>query len=163
MARGRKPLPPEVRDVKGTARPDRHDPNRIHAIQSGPEFSWVGDPAIEAWCEHITVYIRAENRASKSDENIIVLAARKMVEIKKLDGLIERLGGPVYWKGGADGMWKAQPAVGQLHEAERQLQSCLSDLGLTPVSRNRVSAALKSPEVNEWEADFAAVGPEVRN
>lgn len=166
MAGHRKPLPVEVKKTKGTFRPGRHPDNLVTPIKEGPDFTWIGDPDVEAWAEHIMTYIRAENRATKSDELIINLAARKMVEIKKLDTLIKAAGGPQYWKAGlsdSDGMWKALPAVAQLHEAERQLQSALSELGLTPVSRNRVSAALKSPEANEWEADFAAVGPEMRN
>lgn len=164
MARGRKPKPLENKEVAGTVRKCRIAPNVVRPIQDGPTFDWIGDPEIEAWCEFIMVYIRAENRATKSDEMAVMLAARKMKEIKRLDALIEKNGGEMYWREGRDGgSWKALPAVGQLHEAERQLQSALSALGLDPTARNRVSAAMKSPVANEWAEDGFASGPEVVN
>lgn len=165
MARGRKADPIEVKNLRGTLRGDRLPGDPVFATTDQPEWSWLDDPQVEAWCNHILQYLRAENRVSKSDELMVMLAARKMKEIKALDLLIQKNGGPMYWKDSKDGgSWKALPAVGQLHDAERQLQSALSELGLGPAARNKVAAVLRPAEANEWaDAGFSGDQQQVVN
>lgn len=137
----------------GTHRKDRVAPNEATPIKGEPDLSWRCEPAVAAWFDRIVAYLRGENRASKSHEVNIWLAARRAAEIEELDLNIKAIG-RVYWKKTRDGeQLKSNPAVGQRNEAERHLQSLLAEMGLTPASKSRVSAEISAPGGGDW-AEF---------
>lgn len=149
--RGRKRTPSESKQVMGTHRQDRVAPNEAMPMDGEPDLSWRCEPEVVAWFDRFVFYLKGENRASKSHETILWLAARRAAEIEVLDSYIKAIG-RVYWKKGRDGeKLVSNPAVAQKNEAERQLQSLLSELGLTPASKSRVSADLAPQAGSDWD------------
>lgn len=153
--KGRKRTPVETKLVRGTFRPDRVAPNMAQAVPGEPAPPCDTSPAEQAWFEKLKFYLKGENRGSRSDEMVLWQAAKRAAEIQELE-LDIALHGRTYET--ALGLRKSNPAVGQMNEAMRHLQSLLAELGLTPASRSRVSADLQAPVRNEWADDgFEAV------
>lgn len=153
MSKGRKRTPVEQKKVMGTFRQDRVVENFVEAIPGTPIMPAEDGPEVQRWFEKVLGYLQGENRGSKSDELVMHLAARRLTEIQELDKLVNQPGGRVYMAD--NGLLKANPAVAQLNEAMRHLQSLLAELGLTPASRSRVSADVKKAKAqDEW--DFLA-------
>lgn len=148
---GRKPKPKEIKLLQGTFRKDRDNPDAPPSIEGVMEMLWERDPLTTEWFNRLVAYLKMEHRGSKTDEAILWLAARRCAEIQLLDPDVAMYG-RVYFK---DGLMKSNPAVKQLNDALRHLHSLLSELGLTPASRNRVSTDLKDKTTSQsaW-ADF---------
>lgn len=153
MARsgGPKHKPLELKRIQGTYRADRAPAVEIQAIKAEPSLPFAVEPLVEEWFDRFVSYMKMENRGSKSDETILWLTARRCAEIQILDFEIS-LNGRTYFSE-KDQKLRANPAVQQRSAAEKQLQALLSELGLTPSSRSRVSADMAPAKSNGWE-DF---------
>ncbi len=164
---GRKRVPSETQKLKGSYRQGRREPGEPDLVSDTPELMCQGEEKdVVAWFERLAGYLRAENRESKSHEVVLWLAARRAAEIRRLDWDIYT-NGRSYWKRGPEGeQLKTNPAVGQKNEAERHLHSLLSELGLTPASKSKVSAAIRPPASDDWgafEADTPPPAPQRTN
>lgn len=161
---GRKRKPTEVLKAAGTFRAHRRPNPEPANVAGNPDISWSEDPDVEAWFELLRGYLQDEGRMSRTHEMILWLAARRAAEIKRLDWDIFT-NGRTYWKPSAAGEHlKSNPAVGQRNEAERHLQSLLSELGLTPASKSKVSSTIKKDVHNDWSGfDDADEAPTRRN
>ena len=89
--------------------------------------------------------------ASATDTEVVAMAAQRMAEIEELSAVLAKEG-LTYETETASGsmMVRAHPAVGQRNEAMRHLQSLLSELGLTPAARSRVTAAKSTKQDNPF-------------
>jgi P27 family predicted phage terminase small subunit len=155
---GRKRTPTSIKEAKGTQRKSRRNPAEPQVIPEEPILDWqTDDPEVVAWYERFKGYLRGENRLSKSHETILWLAARRAWEIQLLDLEIFDNGRTYVAENRHGEVLKSNPAVGQKNEAERHLHSLLSELGLTPASKSKVSSDISKRSSNEW-AGFGGAG-----
>lgn len=89
--------------------------------------------------------------ASSADTQIITLCASRIEEIEITTAMVED-NGRVYETTNDSGqtMARSRPEVAQRSDAMRHAQSLLSELGLTPAARSKVSAT-KKPEGNPFK------------
>lgn len=147
---GRKKTPDHLKMISGTARTDRMNPDAPkpnRGISSAPEI--LSDRGAEIFAG-ISAILDGMGIASPDDKDALSLLAQRLEQIEVLTVQIED-GGYTYKT--QAGLVKANPAVGMRSEAMRHAQSLLSDFGLTPAARSKVSAG-KPAEKNP----FAALG-----
>ena len=151
--KGRKPTSDHLKLVKGTLRKDRVNPSApVADIDSPRPPAWLSRCAVE----HFGVLrerIEGLSIASKTDTEMLALAAERLAEIEECDALIRehgRLIEAVVNKNG-DTSLRSNPAVAQKNEAMRHLQSLLSEFGLTPATRSKITA----PKSKETKNTFA--------
>lgn len=150
---GRKRKPDQLKLVEGTARPDRMNPDAPPAnrgLASPPE--WLSERAVEIF-QNLSVILDGMGIASPDDVHALALLASRQEEIEICTAVIED-GGRTYAQMNDDGsvkMMRARPEVAMRNEAMRHAQSLLTDFGLTPAARSKVSAG-KAPEENPFAA-----------
>jgi P27 family predicted phage terminase small subunit len=90
--------------------------------------------------------------ASLADAAVITLCASRLEEVEITTALVED-NGRTYQTVSENGsiMYRSRPEVQQRSDAMKHSQSLLSDLGLTPAARSRVSVS-KKPEGNPFKA-----------
>lgn len=140
MIVGRKPTPSELRDLRGTLRPDRDNARRPRLPRSTPRPPKIvaGNPvALEEW-ERIVGVLAPVGVITAADRGAIALAAESWA---RYVAAVEeyQAAGQTYTSEG--GLVKKHPAVGNAHEALRDYQSASAELGLSPSSRQRIVAA----------------------
>ena len=152
--RGRKPTSDHLKLVKGTLRKDRVNADApVADVDSPRPPGWLSRRAVE----HFGVLrerIEGLSIASKTDTEMLALAAERLAEIEECDELITehgRLIEAVVNKNG-DTSLRSNPAVAQKNEAMRHLQSLLSEFGLTPATRSKITAPKKKENVNPFAA-----------
>lgn len=152
---GRKPTPDHLKVVKGTARPDRMNPEAPAAnpgVAVAPD--WLSDRAAELFAQ-LSATLLGMGIASPDDQIALSMLASRIEEVELMTAAIED-GGRTYEQKDDDGnvrMRRAAPEVAMRNEAMRHAQSLLAEFGLTPSARSKVSAG-KQVEANP----FAALG-----
>jgi len=150
---GRKKIPDHLKMVKGTARADRINKSAPEAnvgIASAPE--WLSERAAELFSQ-LSATLLGMGIASPDDQAALAMLASRLEEVELMTAAIED-GGRTYEQKGEDGevrMVRARPEVGMRNEAMRHAQSLLSEFGLTPAARSKVSAG-KPAEENPFKA-----------
>jgi P27 family predicted phage terminase small subunit len=146
---GRKRKPSKLHLIQGTARPCRTNKKEPKAPEDVPRPAVDLDSRSAFWYGILVGRIQSLNVGSSADSESVMLAARRLAEIEECDKNIDEFG-MVYKH---NDLIKANPAVGQRSEAARHLQSLLSEFGLSPASRAKVSANdTKRESVNPFEA-----------
>jgi P27 family predicted phage terminase small subunit len=148
---GRKRKPDHLKIVSGTAQPSRMNAAAPVAPTSLPEPPvWLTSRGVEIF--HALVAILDEmGIASSADTAIITLCASRLEEVEITTALVED-NGRTFQTVNESGsiMFRSRPEVAQRNEAMRHSQSLLSELGLTPAARSKVSAMTK-PEGNPFK------------
>jgi P27 family predicted phage terminase small subunit len=150
----RKPTPDHLKIIKGTARPDRMNPDAPapnNGIAEAP--AWLSDRASELFAQ-LSATLDGMGIASPDDAMALSLLASRIEEVELMTAALED-GGRTYdtiGQGGAQ-MRRAAPEVGMRNEAMRHAHSLLSEFGLSPSARSKVSAG-KAASANP----FAALG-----
>jgi P27 family predicted phage terminase small subunit len=89
--------------------------------------------------------------ASSADTQVITLCASRLEEVEITTSLVEDNGRTYETTTDAGTMVRSRPEVAQRSEAMRHAQSLLSELGLTPTARSKVSVT-KKLEGNPFKA-----------
>lgn len=147
---GRKKKPSHLKAVQGTSRPDRDNPNEPIAspgVAAAPEL--LSGRGAEIFAQ-LSAILEGMGIASPDDVHALGMLAQRLEQIEVLTVQIED-GGYTYRT--SAGLWKGNPAVVMRSDAMRHAQSLLSEFGLTPAARSKVSAG-KPVEQNP----FAALG-----
>lgn len=150
---GRKSIPDHIKLVKGTAKKHRMNadaPATNAGIPAPPE--WLSERAIEIFYR-LSAILSSMGVASPDDEAALAILASRMEEIELCTAFIED-NGRTYERRDESGaliMARARPEVGMRSEAMRHAQSLLSEFGLTPSARSKVSAG-KPGEDNPFAA-----------
>lgn len=133
MTVGRKPIPSNVHDLRGTYRKHRHErasePLLPPASLEAPD--WLPDAARTEWCRVVKVLEPAQV-LTEGDTALLMAYCLLFADVKALGGR---------------GLPIPPPAVAQL-------RLCAAELGLTPSSRQRLATG-RPKEANE----FAGFGP----
>lgn len=97
--------------------------------------------------DNIVALLDEMGLASAADMQIITLCASRIEEVEVTTAMVED-NGRVYETSTASGetLARSRPEVAQRSEAMRHAQSLLSELGLTPAARSKVSVTKKQEE-----------------
>lgn len=148
---GRKPIPDALKRLTGTAQPCRMNPGAPEAGKARPAPPvWLTDRAIVIFEGYVAV-LDEIGLASASDAAMLALLAHRSAEVEELSDVILAEGRTYQTVGPSGLMHRTRPEVGQLRDAMRHVQALLSEFGLSPAARSRVSAA-KGAERNEFDA-----------
>lgn len=143
MAKGRKSIPDHLKVVKGTAQPCRMNPDApvpTPGVAVAPEL--LSERGAEIFAQ-LSAILDGMGIASPDDVHVLTMAAQRLEQIEVLTNLIED-GGYTYVTDA--GLVKANPAVGMRSDAMRHAQSLLSEFGLTPAARSKVTAGKQKEE-----------------
>jgi P27 family predicted phage terminase small subunit len=160
MAAGRKPKPDHLKVITGTAQPCRMNPSAPEGVKARPAApEWLSERSAEIF-DGVVELLEEMGLASGSDVVMLSMLASRIEEIEVCTAIIED-GGRTYVSKAEtttskDGevvikqMHRARPEVAMRNEALRHVQSLLSEFGLSPAARSRVSAAGKK-EADEFD------------
>ena len=127
-----------MKAIAGTARKDRtnkNEPARTGKLPKKPKN--LGPIASEAWDD--VVEILTDMRVlDKADGQTVELLCRARADWMEARAAIER-DGPYYTAAG--GMMRPHPMLGARSDASKRMLTLLAELGMTPASRSKVSAA----------------------
>ncbi len=149
--RGGKPKPKQVKELKGTYRKHRDNPNAPEPSKELPIAPETFGDRTRQWFEILLEHIKEQGYASASHTEILSLTAMRLAEIEQLTEIVDKVGGPTYETVSIKGepIVKARPEVAMRNEAMRHAHSLLVEVGLTPSSVIKVSTNLKKPE-SKW-------------
>ena len=145
MARPRKPS--HLKVVSGTARKDRMNDAEPAAPKGAPDAPlWLSSRATEIFAG-LCATIDGMGYLSTADQSVIAMAASRLEEVEITTAAVED-GGRTYDTSNAAGerMIRPNPIVAQRSEAMRHAHALLSELGLTPSARSKVSAGKKADD-----------------
>ena len=135
----RKPKPTHIKEVTGTARPDRTNPEEPTSEDSLPRApTWLSHEATE-YFTRLASRLEAMGYASSSHTEMLALAADALADVEAADAEIRQQGAsyPTTNTMG-DVMYRAHPAVARKSDAVRRAQSLLAEFGLSPSSATKV-------------------------
>ena len=145
---GRKRKPDTLKVVAGTAQKCRMNPNTPNVsggIPVAPDE--LTDRAAEIF-NRLSSILAGMGIGTPDDVDGLSILAQRLDQIETLNTMIED-GGYTYSTEG--GLVKANPAVAMRDVAMRHAQSLLSEFGLTPAARSKVSARI-APDENPFAA-----------
>lgn len=145
---GRKPKPTHLKIIGGEKRPSRinaSEPRAASGVAIPP--AWLSERAAEIFSQ-IAATLDGMGIASPDDQHTLALLSSRIEEVEILTAVVEDQGRTYCTDAG---LWKARPEVAQRNEAMRHAQSLLSEFGLSPASRAKVSAG-KPADANPFGA-----------
>lgn len=146
--KGRKQTPDNLKVVQGTFRPDRANPDAPSVPLGFPDAPhWLSERAAELFA-NLCAVLDGMAICSPADQSMIAMLASRLEEIEILTATIEDQGRTYQSE---SGLWKSRPEVAQRSEAMRHAHSLLTEFGLSPATRNRVSA-VQPAEQNPFAA-----------
>ena len=137
---GRKPTPTHLKLVTGNPgkrKINRHEPKPLRCIPSCP--SHLSDNAKVAWGK-LTVLLDRMGVLTEADAAALERMVDCYSDILACRDLINQEG-RTYTTTNAQGetLIKAHPAVGMLADADRRFRGYMTDFGMTPSARSRIS------------------------
>ncbi|MGY2051693.1 phage terminase small subunit P27 family [Methylobacterium sp. JK268] len=144
---GRKRVPDAIKQLAGTAQPCRMNPDAPTPAEGVPQPpDWLSDRAAAIFRDLAAITDRMRV-ASPDDVAMMALLASRLEEIEVCTAVIEDLG-RVYQTVSNTGatLHRARPEVGMRNEAMRHAQTLLSEFGLSPAARSKVSATTPAAE-----------------
>lgn len=155
MAGGRKSIPDELKVLTGTFRPGRVNPNRpkpavIH--HEPPEH--LSDVAKEFFVQNVEKFSRL-GIITESDAAALEQIACVYGEWREADAIL-KAEGPFYETTTATGgfMKRPHPMLTARSDAARRLQTLMCEFGMTPASRNKVSAKSEEADAQDPAAKY---------
>lgn len=145
MARPRKPT--HLKIVSGTARKDRTNAQEPVAPKGAPEAPhWLSERAAEIF-HGLCSTIDGMGYLSSADQGVISMLASRLEEVEIATARVEDEG-RTYLTTNQNGekMIRPNPMVAQRSEAMRHAHALMSELGLTPAARSKVSAGKKTDD-----------------
>lgn len=137
---GRKALPTKLKQIKGTARKCRDRKVEAKQSQAGMQPPpWLPRRCVKHF-DKIKVLVSEIGLDSESYSHVAAIASMRVDEIITCNKEINKRGRVI-----TEGLPfpRSNPAVAQLNEALRHMQSLLSELGLTATSLGKLA---KAPE-----------------
>lgn len=155
MARPRKPTPLKV--LHGTTRSDRANPAEPKpadlSIRAKPP-EWLGDRGKEAWADLLPV-LHKMGVVTTADPMAFALLCDALGEYITARAWLQEHE-DVYAIAGKDGglTWRKRPEVEIAQDAWRRAKTMLTEFGLTPAARSRVSGkpAESTDPLEKWAA-----------
>ena len=138
---GRKRLPAALKKIRGTYDASRDEPilpqTIFGAIPAPP--TWLNLRASEIFRDVASISCKMKVMSAE-DTNTMALLALSLWEVEELTEQIESVGYTVVSENRSGGtMQRINPLVTQRNDAIRRSQSLLSDFGLSPAARSKVT------------------------
>jgi P27 family predicted phage terminase small subunit len=133
----RKPV--ELKILSGTNRPRGVRADLLAALPRAP--ARLNAAAKEHWARVGTVAVRA-SLIGEADLEVLALLCQALADADAAGALIEREGVTIV---SGEGVIKANPAIGVLRDARQLSARLLSELGMSPRSREAVAPAPVKP------------------
>lgn len=155
MPAGRPKKPSALKELQGTARPDRANPLEPKPEVGIPDApAWVDDdPQTRALFDQVTRYVVDMNIGTRVDGLALSLLADQIGLYIELRDQIRRQGTVLEMEGSqGQVIKKPHPALPQLNQTLGSIHKLLREYGLTAASRSNVSAH-EEREVDAFE-DF---------
>ena len=154
---GRKPLPTQVKVLRGTARPDRAnkgEPLPPPGIALPP--GWLKKRELKIWGE-LAPLLERMGVLTTADPHALAILCDAYAEYIAARNKVRRLGS-TYQTETATGSiaHHARPEVAMAADAWRRVKMMLAEFGLTPSGRSRISVPKSSGEedpVEKWLKD----------
>lgn len=148
----RKRTPDHLKVVRGTARPDRMNPDAPAAnLGTAEPPEWLSERATEIFAQ-LSATLHSMGIASPDDQAALAMLASRLEEIEICTAVIEDSGRTYSTTAtSGDKLLRARPEVAMRNEAMRHAQSLLAEFGLSPASRSKVSVG-KAAEQNPFAA-----------
>lgn len=136
--------PSKLKLLRGTDRKDRANPKEpqppaLPADAEPPEWLELSDLAKVAWRD-IAPLLRSMRVLTQADAVALSLLCDALAGYVTAKQQV-REEGAVYWTAGKAPMRRAHPAVGIAGENSKFAKAMLSEFGLTPAARSRVSTS----------------------
>lgn len=141
---GRPRKPSHLKIVTGTAQKCRMNPDEPTPERGAPDApEFLSPRAAEIYAE-LCAHLDGMGVLSVVDARVVSMAASRLEEVEITTASVED-GGRTYETTNQNGerMIRPNPMVAQRSEAMRHAHALLSELGLTPASRSKVSANKK--------------------
>ena len=155
MARPRKPTP--LKMLHGTNRPDRANPAEpmpAKLSERMPPPDWLGDRGRKAWADLLPV-LRKMGVLTTADPMAFALLCDALGEYIEARAWVQEHE-DVYEVAGKDGAltWRKRPEVEIAQDAWRRAKTMLTEFGLTPAARSRVTGTPgeEADPLAEWAA-----------
>lgn len=150
--KGRKRKPDHLKIVSGTDQACRMNPSAPPAPTTLPRApDWLSQRATEIF-DGLVSTLDEMGIASSADTAVIAMAASRLEEVEITTALVEDNGRTYETTTESGGtMYRSRPEVAQRSDAMKHAQSLLSEMGLTPAARSKVSVT-KKPEENPFRA-----------
>ena len=147
-----KRTPDHLKIIRGTARPDRMNPDAPAAnLGTAEPPEWLSERATEIFSQ-LSATLHGMGIASPDDQAALAMLASRLEEIEVCTAVIEDAGRTYTTTAtSGDKLVRARPEVAMRNEAMRHAQSLLAEFGLSPASRSKVSAG-KPAEQNPFAA-----------
>lgn len=146
MPRPRKPTSLKVlhgTDRKDRANPAEPKPGTLSANAAPPE--WLGDRGQQAWADLLPI-LRKMGVLTTADPMAFALLCDALGEYMEARAWIQS-NEDTYSVAGKDGAltWRKRPEVEIAQDAWRRAKTMLTEFGLTPAARSRVSGKVDEP------------------
>ena len=148
---GRKAIPTQLKIIKGTHQPCRDkdvpEPSTLKPVPP----SWLNQRAKMIF-HHMVRRLDDLGLASRSHTEAIALLACRMEEVERYDKLMNKQG-YVYASVNTRGekVIKVRPEILLRKDAAKQVQSLLTEFGLTPASAQKVGIPKKKTKTNSFD------------
>jgi P27 family predicted phage terminase small subunit len=156
---GRNPTPSALHTLRGTARPDRQNPNepKPPALSVGTEPpSWLRDRRARQYWRELVPMLSTAKMLAQTDTTALVILAKAYGRWRQYEDFLEANGETYDSKGPAaasppdaeeaparptsPSMLRPRPEVAMRDKAEDRLVFLLGKFGMTPSDRTRVAA-----------------------
>lgn len=145
---GRRPLPTQIKKLKGTAqkcRTNPHEPKLAVSCPEPPEF--LGEIGRTEWA-HKAPLLAKMGVLTEADNTAL---AAYCVQYERFVRAEKDLSNGIYVDVTTNGNVVQRALVGVSNRAAELMHKFLVEFGMTPSSRTRVSAFLPDKGSNEWE------------
>jgi P27 family predicted phage terminase small subunit len=156
---GRPRTPTRLKVLQGTTRPDRANPGEpkpppAKAREAAP--AWLR-PTSRPWWNRIRPLLVQMQVMTGADPVALGLLCDALADYMTARDVIRKLGATYETEGDAGKMLRQRPEVYIAADAWRRAKLMLTEFGLTPASRAKVSAADVGPTdpLEAWEAGAA--------
>jgi len=155
-----KPKPTHLKILGGQKKPSRinsNEPVAASGVASSPE--WLSTRAAEIF-SRLSATLFGMGISSPDDVDNLAMLASRIEEVELMTAIIEDVGRTYEQRDPETDevrMIRARPEVAMRNEAMRHAQSLLSEFGLSPSARSKVSAGKPATE-NPFDALDRAAG-----
>ncbi|GGH24495.1 phage terminase small subunit P27 family [Cribrihabitans marinus] len=141
MSKGRKRTPEHLKVVRGTDRADRRNDDAPVCDVARPAMpETLSTTAQENWDRFCGV-LEGMGVLSLADDMALEILVETYAQVREAQEIIDAEGTHYETTSSTGGtMIRQHPAVAMRSDASRRFQSLMSEFGLTPASRSRVSA-----------------------
>ncbi len=153
---GRKPVPTEIKRLKGTLRPCRTNPNEpVPTSEIGDPPEYMSDRAKEIW-QNVVTYL-PKGVVTACDTGVLETYCNMSAVREDLQRVVNEKGAVMQYKNEISAYFNA------LDKANKAIAQAGAELGLTPASRQKVSQGYGDPtNDDDFTLDmFNEIGQEV--